>query len=49
VRDVSSSGSGANGPGRWAAIDGSESIIVGDLSTLANGEPVRLGKEAGVE
>ncbi len=35
--------------GRWTAIDGSESVIVGDLSTLADGEPVRLAKDADVE
>jgi HlyD family secretion protein len=33
--------------GRWAAINGSESVIVGDLSTLADGEPVRLAQAAG--
>jgi len=31
-----------NGNGRWARIDGSESVIVGDLSILADGEPVRV-------
>jgi hypothetical protein len=34
----------ANAKGRWAAIDGSEQVIVGDLSSLANGESVRLAK-----
>jgi len=37
---------GPNSGGRWAAIDGSESVIVGDLSTLAEGEPVQVA-EAG--
>ncbi len=32
--------------GRWAAITGSESVLVGDLSTLAVGEPVRLAQAA---
>lgn len=32
----------ANGKSGWVAINGSESIILGDLSTLADGEPVRL-------
>jgi multidrug efflux pump subunit AcrA (membrane-fusion protein) len=35
---------GPNGNSRWAAIDGSESVIVGDLSILAEGEPVRLAE-----
>jgi multidrug efflux pump subunit AcrA (membrane-fusion protein) len=31
----------ANGKTRWVPINGSESVIIGDLSILADGEPVR--------
>jgi hypothetical protein len=43
----SSSAMAANANGRWAAIDGSAQVIVGDLSSLANGESVRLAKATG--
>jgi multidrug efflux pump subunit AcrA (membrane-fusion protein) len=33
---------GRNGSDGWAAIDGTESVIVGDLSILADGEAVRV-------
>jgi multidrug efflux pump subunit AcrA (membrane-fusion protein) len=35
---------GNNGDGSWATIDGSESVIVGDLSLLAEGEPVSIAE-----
>jgi multidrug efflux pump subunit AcrA (membrane-fusion protein) len=38
---------GAAQSGRWDPFDGLESVLVGDLSTLAEGEPVRLAKPAG--
>ena len=45
--DARGDDSSTGGRGRWAAINGSESVIVGDLSTLADGEPVRLAQAAG--
>ncbi len=38
------SSSNGKGNGRWSAVNGLESALVGDLSTLADGEFVRLAE-----
>jgi multidrug efflux pump subunit AcrA (membrane-fusion protein) len=39
-RRVPASQSGSGGPASWTPIDGSEEVILGDLSILTEGEPV---------
>lgn len=44
-RRASSSEKKSSGTGSWTPIDGSEQVILGDLSGLTDGEPVRIERE----